>query len=155
MKKILFRLFVLVFSLTAIFFTGCNTFKDESKRESLPNVDFEKYVEISENIIVITVSSEVMEITGKTVLIDYMNLLKEAKVLDFSIKGGMISAINGKDNPADWSASWMLYTNDSEFSNTEWGDVTVDGVTYSSAVVGAEALPIKDGKVYVWEYKFF
>ena len=155
MKKFLLRLLILTLSLTAVFLSGCETVSGESEKESLPPINFEQYVEIGENTVVITVSSEVMDITSKTVLVDYMNLLKEAKVLDFGIKDGMVNSINGKENPADWSACWMLYTNDTEFANTEWGTVIVDGVIYPSAVLGAESLPIKDGKVYVWEYKTF
>ena len=107
------------------------------------------------NMVVIKVDASYMDITQTTVLVDYMTKLKEDGALDFSIKDGMVNSINGQENPADWSKCWMLYSDDAELTNETWGYVTLDGVKYSSTVLGAEALPIKDGKTYVWEFKSF
>jgi hypothetical protein len=111
---------------------------------------------VVENMVIITVDNNYFKIEENTVLLDYMNALKEDGVIDFTLsKDGMVNSINGQENPADWSKCWMLYSNDVELSNEAWGTVTVEEVTYFSAVLGAEALPIKDGKIYVWEYKSF
>ena len=44
-----------------------------------------------------------MDITDTTTLVDYMNSLKDDGQLTFEINNGMVSSVNGIDNPADWS----------------------------------------------------
>lgn len=87
-------------------------------------------------------------------LIDAMTILQENGALEYTVSGGMIQSINGKENKADWSASWMLYTSDSEMASTEW-TYEYDGVTYGSAVLGAESLPVLEGACYLWVYTYF
>ena len=48
---------------------------------------------------------------------------------------------------------WMLYTDDSENSNTAWGQIEYDGKIYGSAALGAGELVIKDGLTYIWYYQ--
>ena len=125
----------------------------ESKSESSLAASL---VTVVDNMVIITVDADYMAIGQTTVLIDYMTKLKADGVLDFTVsKDGMISSINGQENPADWSKCWMLYSDDAELTNQAWGTATVGGKTYFSAVLGAESLPIKDGKIYVWEFKSF
>ena len=113
-------------------------------------------VSVVDNMVIITVNSAYMEITAGTVLIDYMAKLKADGAIDYTVSNdGMINSINGQANPADWSKCWMLYSNDAELSNEAWGFITLNGVKYLSAIFGAESLPIKDGKIYVWEFKSF
>ena len=82
-------------------------------------------------------------------LSDYMNSIKGGNEISaFIIENGMLTSINGKKSQG--SLYWMLYTSDAEYSNTAWGSVTVDGVTYYSATLGAEELPVKGGCTYVW-----
>ena len=88
-------------------------------------------------------------------LIEVMEYLQEENALVFEVSGGMVTSINGKANAADWSASWMLYTSDTEMSNTAWGTYEYEGRTLGSAIVGAEALPVADGEVYIWSYQGF
>ncbi|MBQ7948491.1 MAG: hypothetical protein IJ284_01900 [Clostridia bacterium] len=89
-------------------------------------------------------------------LVDIMKYLREKEALSFTTDAsGMVNAINGKANPADWSYCWMLYTSDGELSNTEWGTYTYKGETLGSAMFGAEALPVLEGEVYVWVYTKF
>lgn len=97
----------------------------------------------------------VPENAEEMLLIDYMETLREQDELTFTVQNGMISSINGIDNPADFSSCWMLYTSDAELSNAAWGTVEYDGVEYGSAVVGAEALPVKPGELYIWVFKSF
>ena len=81
--------------------------------------------------------------------------LKSEGAIDFTLDNGMITSINGKANPADWSYCWMLYTADDEMSNTEWGELEYNGEKLGSAVVGADFLPAVEGEVYVWYYQAF
>ena len=112
-------------------------------------------VKSDEDTIVITADSNYFAITDETKLIDYMNKLKADGLLDFVIADGMITAIAGKENPADFSSCWMLYTSDVEMSNAEWGTIEYDGKTLGSAIVGADALAVVEGGIYVWSYQSF
>ena len=98
---------------------------------------------------------KVNETEGFATLLDAMTYLKDEGELVFEITGGMVSSIEGKENPADWSACWMLYTSDAEMSNTEWGSITYDGNTYGSAILGAESLTVSVGAYYIWSYDTF
>lgn len=93
--------------------------------------------------------------TSKWTLIDVMERAKTDGDLTFEISGGMVTSIEGKANAVDFSACWMLYTSDAEMSNTEWGTITVGEKTLGSAIVGAEALPVVVGALYVWDYQTF
>ena len=88
-------------------------------------------------------------------LIDLMERAKANGDLTYEISNGMITSVEGKANAADFSACWMLYTSDVEMSNAEWGTITVGEKTLGSAIVGAEALPIAAGELYVWSYQSF
>lgn len=96
-----------------------------------------------------------MDITDTTTLVDYMNSLKDDGQFTFEINNGMVSSVNGIDNPADWSSCWMLYTSDSDSSNTAWGTIEYNSNVYESAVLGAESLIIKDGCMYIWVSQSF
>ena len=108
-------------------------------------------VEKTENMVVIKVN----ETEGFATLLDAMNYLKNERELTFEIVGGMISSIEGKSNPADFSSCWMLFTSDEEMSNAEWGTTTYNGNTYASAILGAESLTVSAGEYYVLEYVTF
>ena len=112
-------------------------------------------VKSDENTVAITADSKYFAIAEDTTLIDYMNKLKADGLLDFTIADGMITAIGGKQNPADFSSCWMLYTSDSELSNSAWGILEVDGEVYASAICGATDLIIKEGEVYLWAFVTF
>ena len=86
-------------------------------------------------------------------LIDYMEKLKEKGQLEFSVSDGMITSINGIDNPADFSSCWMLYTSDEESANAAWGTVEYEGKQYGSAISGAEQLKIKPDQLDIWVFK--
>lgn len=97
----------------------------------------------------------VPENTEEMLLIDYMETLRERNELTFTVQNGMVTSIGGIENPADFSSCWMLYTSDAELSNAAWGTVEYDGTEYGSAIVGAEALTIKPGELYIWVFKPF
>lgn len=96
-----------------------------------------------------------MDITDTTTLVDYMNSLKNDGQLTFEINNGMVSSVNGIDNPSDWSSCWMLYTSDADNANSAWGTIEYNGNVYGSAVLGAESLIIKDGCMYIWVFQSF
>lgn len=92
---------------------------------------------------------------GNATLVDVMTALQEEEKISFTITGGMLTELNGKANTADFSGCWMLYTSDTEMSTAEWGNVEYDGKTYGSAILGADALTVMEGCLYIWEYQSF
>ncbi len=88
-------------------------------------------------------------------LIDYMEKLAAQGQMTCTISNGMVTSINGIENPADYSSCWMLYTSDPETSNTAWGTVSYNGKEYGSAVSGAETLAIQPGQLYIWVFQSF
>ena len=93
------------------------------------------------------------ETDGEKVLIDYMNELQANGKLEFVVEDGMITSINGIENPADFSSCWMLYTSDADNANAAWGTVLYKDVEYGSAILGAESLKMKEGCIYIWAFK--
>ena len=109
----------------------------------------------SDTYIVIKTTKEAMGDKEGMLLIEYMEKLKEKGELEFKVADGMITSINGIDNPTDWSSCWMLYTSDETLSNASWGTVEYEGKQYGSAVSGAEKLTIKPDQLYIWVFKSF
>ena len=109
----------------------------------------------SDTFIVIKADADVVVDNSEMMLIEYMEKLKADSVLYFEIAAGMITSINGIENPADFSSCWMLYTSDAENANSAWGTVEYEGVEYASAIYGAEQLQIKPGCIYIWVFKSF
>ena len=130
-----------VLLLFSVFLSGC---------KSEPMV-----IKDSETCIVIKPTQEAMG--GKTdmLLIEFMDQLAKEGKMTCAISNGMVTSINGIDNPADFSSCWMLYTSDAENSNTAWGTVEYDGKEYGSAISGAETLKIKPDQLYIWVYQSF
>ena len=50
---------------------------------------------------------------------------------------------------------WNKLKVSEEMANTAWGTYEYNGETLGSAIVGAEALPVVDGEVYIWVYQSF
>ena len=101
------------------------------------------------------VAIRVLRVDGEENLLSVMRGLQTNGALSFQESGGMVMSINGKENAADWSACWMLYTSDKELANKEWGEVEYNGEKLGSAIVGAGELPVMEGAVYVWSYQSF
>lgn len=142
MKKILTLMLSLFLVVTLCICVGC------TNKERL-------VIKESDTFIVITVSKDQMQITSNSTLVDYMESLKDDGKLDFEISGGMVSSVNGIENPTDWSSCWMLYTDDIGNANYAWGEIEFNGKVYGSSIFGAEMLKIKDGCVYIWVYQSF
>ena len=142
-RKIISFFFLFV---TALGFSSCALFKPASEASMLVELTRE-----SEHMLVIHVKEPS---SGATVL-DAMERLKESELLEYETAGTMIVSIDGVANAADYSACWMLYTSDEECANEEWGAVEYDSQTYGSAVLGADALQLTDGELYIWVYETF
>jgi hypothetical protein len=109
----------------------------------------------SDTYIVIKTTQKTLEGNPDMLLIDYMNELAQEGELACTIKDGMITSINGIENPADFSSCWMLYTSDTENANSAWGTVEYEGVEYGSAISGAEMLKLKADQLYIWVFQSF
>ena len=140
-KKVLPCMLALLLLASTALLSGC-------KQEPLVIKD-------SETCIVIKTTKEVVDGNTDMLLIDYMNRLISEGKLTCKIVNGMVTSINGIDNPADYSSCWMLYTSDAENANAAWGTVEYNGAVYGSAISGAETLKIKPDQLYIWVYKSF
>lgn len=140
-KKILSCLLAVVILVGTMLLAGC-------KSEPLVIKDSDTYI-------VIKTTQEAVGDKTDMLLIEYMETLKEKGQLEFKVENGMITSINGIDNPADFSSCWMLYTSDEANANASWGTVEYEGKQYGSAVSGAETLKIKADQLYIWVYKSF
>lgn len=109
----------------------------------------------SDTYIVVKTTEQAMDGATDMTLVDYMTKLKDKGDLEFTISDGMITSINGIDNPADYSSCWMLYTSDAENANAAWGTVEYEGKEYGSAISGAETLKIKPDQLYIWVFQSF
>ena len=110
-----------------------------------------KIVETTDTLVVM----QVEQTNGAATLFDLMAALQEEGEWSYTLSGTMIQSINGKENPADYSSCWMLYTSDTVMGNTEWGTYEYQGVAYPSAIVGGDTLRVIEGAYYIWEYKSF
>ena len=140
-KKILACLLAALLLMNILLLAGC---------QSEPLV-----IKESDTCIVLKVTEEAIGSNTDMVLIDYMDTLVKEGKLTCTIENGMVTSINGIDNPADFSSCWMLYTSDADNSNAAWGTVEFEGKQYGSAISGAETLKVKPGQLYIWVYKSF
>ena len=96
---------------------------------------------------------DISNVNSDATVLDYMNYLKDNGEISFTIENGMVTSMNGVSGASN--QYWMLYTNDENNSNTAWGTITANGVTYASATLGAELLPATDGATYIWRLMTF
>lgn len=138
MKKFLTIALTIVLALTATLFIAC-------KKEPL-------VVKESDTYVVIKVETDKTDLT----LANYMASLEEYQNM-FQIINGMVTSINGIENAADWSACWMLYTDDysEDCSNAGYGTIEYKEKIYNSSSLGAEKLVVKNGCTYIWIYQTF
>ena len=136
MKKFLVCLISALAICTCCFFAAC--------LEKEP-------VKADENTVVITATDKSFDFNEKT-LKDYMDHLQQNGKLTYSISNGFVTEINGKSQTL--SSYWMLYTDDTGNSNSEF-ELEYEGAIYASAKFGAEALTVKEGCIYIWAYQTF
>lgn len=109
-------------------------------------------IKVDENTVIITAADSSFDFDNKT-LKEYMDHLQDGQKITYAISDGMITTINGKSNTTN--SYWMLYTSDSENANQEWGKFEYNDSVYGSATLGAEALIVKEGCIYIWAYQTF
>ena len=106
-------------------------------------------VTAEEDVVVIRASAEQDGMT----LLAVMEELREAGELSFTVSDGMITELNGTKQTV--SSYWMLYTNDQESANEQWGTCEYEGEVLGSATLGAGELAVKAGCVYLWSFESF
>ena len=109
-------------------------------------------VTVDKDSVIITARASEYQIEGKK-LLDFMETIREDGKIDFTVKDGMITSVNGRENGL--SSFWMIYTDDTEYSNSAWGEVEYQGKKYFSASLGICELPVKDGATYILIYQSF
>lgn len=108
-------------------------------------------VTIDGDYVVITVNSK--NVSENATLKDYMDYLQKNNEIEYKINNGMMTSINNKQGNSN--QYWMLYTSDTENSNSAWGTCEYNGNTYNSASLGVEQLIVKDGCIYIWYLQSF
>lgn len=86
-------------------------------------------------------------------LLAVMEELQEEGELSFTVSDGMITELNGTKQTL--SSYWMLYTNDQENANEQWGTCEYEGEVLGSATLGAGELAVKADCVYLWSFESF
>ena len=147
-KSLLICLLAMCCTLFSFFATACTKTKEGPAMESIvASVEF-----TDEN----TVAIRVSDVYDNTFLLTVMQTLQMHEKLTFTKDStNMVTGINGKQNPADWSACWMLYTSDTDFASEQFGSCIYDGVEYDSAIFGAAQMPVVNGGLYIWKYTSF
>ena len=112
-------------------------------------------VEKSDTCVVFATTEKALEGQGEMTLLALMEKQKEAGEIDFTVENGMITSLNGIENPADFSKCWMLYISDVDNANEAWGTVEYEGVVYGSAIYGADSLILKPDCLYIFIFKSF
>lgn len=131
-------------------FAAFATFAACDKKEENDNV-----IKTDENSVVISPSSDVLELTATTTLAEYLDALAEKGDFEYVMENGMVISINGLAQDAENGKYWMLYTSDEDKSNSAWGIAEHEGKRYGSAAEGASTLVIKAGELYIWCYQGF
>ncbi len=145
MKRMATFFSVLVF--TVCFFTGCNQVVDVSIDPTKVGVEF---VWEGEDLLAAVITVENGSFGEDVSLAQVMKQLKDERTFTYSFSQGMLTEINGKKNT--FSSCWMLYTNDTNMSTTEW-TYTYKGQVLGSAILGAESLRVINDAIYVWAYQ--
>ena len=137
---------VLLFALCA-----CNQKEPTKINDPTTPATDSSVVTVSDTTIVLAPTSDYV---GQT-LLSFMQASTLKGLLEFSITNGLVTSINGKENTADYSKCWMLYTSDENMANTAWGTVEYQGNVYGSAVKGVTELNIIENGLYIWVYTTF
>ena len=157
-RKLLFLLLAVgcLMGFSACSFGGAESASVSSVEEtsSVASVEETKKAEVEKTTDTM-VAIRVLKTEGEETLMSVMEALQEEGAMRFIVQAGMVTSINGKANPVDFSSCWMLYTSDAELSNSEWGELDYNDEKLGSAVVGADVLPVAEGEIYVWFYQSF
>lgn len=90
----------------------------------------------------------------------YLDGLAQAGEITYTMKNGMITSLNGKENVSGASSGsfWMLYSDLTEldgvtYADPTFGTYTYDGEQLASCSYGAEGMPVVEGYTYAIVYE--
>ena len=149
MKKLIPVVAIVLILLVAL--CACNQKEPTKIDEPTTPATDSSVINVSDTTIVLAPTSDYV---GQT-LLSFMQASTLKGLLEFSLTNGMVTSINGKENTADYSKCWMLYTSDENMANTAWGTVEYQGNVYGSAVKGVTELNIIENGLYIWVYTTF
>ena len=149
MKKLIPVVAIVLVLLVAL--CACNQKEPTKIDEPTTPATDSSVINVSDTTIVLAPTSDYV---GQT-LLSFMQASTLKGLLEFSLTNGMVTSINGKENTADYSKCWMLYTSDANMANTAWGTVEYQGNVYGSAVKGVTELNIIENGLYIWVYTTF
>ena len=149
MKKLIPVVAIVLVLLVAL--CACNQKEPTKINEPTTPATDSSVINVSDTTIVLAPTSDYV---GQT-LLSFMQASTLKGLLEFSLTNGMVTSINGKENTADYSKCWMLYTSDENMANTAWGTVEYQGNVYGSAVKGVTELNIIENGLYIWVYTTF
>ena len=149
MKKLIPVVAIVLVLLVAL--CACNPKEPTKINEPTTPATDSSVINVSDTTIVLAPTSDYV---GQT-LLSFMQASTLKGLLEFSLTNGMVTSINGKENTADYSKCWMLYTSDANMANTAWGTVEYQGNVYGSAVKGVTELNIIENGLYIWVYTTF
>lgn len=150
MKKLI-CIFCILISLTFSLFCGCG-----DKQVDTPN---RGNVSIDVKSIAFTASGNVLALTSKTSLKDYLDELQKKGEITFEGKEGSYGLFIEKifDTKAEGNFYWALYTDlvkiegdDAVYSNSEYGTFEYKGKTLNMANYGVSSLPCVEGYTYAF-----
>ncbi len=142
MKKLtkILSIFTAILTLTvALCLSGC---KSTIKQQKDTAVVFEA-------------SNSVMKITTDTTLKQYLDALSKKEEFSYEADNtGFVTSVNGK--AGGLNEYWLIYTSDTNNSNTDWGTFTCDdGTVLASATLGIESLVVVEGELYAFVLSSF
>ena len=149
MKKLIPVVAIVLILLVAL--CACNQKEPTKINEPTTPATDSSVINVSDTTIVLAPTSDYV---GQT-LLSFVQASTLKGLLEFSLTNGMVTSINGKENTADYSKCWMLYTSDANMANTAWGTVEYQGNVYGSAVKGVTELNIIENGLYIWVYTTF
>ncbi len=129
------KFFVALLVVLLLFMVGCQ--REMAKVDTL------------EEKVVITITGDIDEDIS---LFDYMLQMQENEEIEFTYSNGQYGAyiLSINNITAKPNEFWALYTDDEEFSSTEWGQVEYKEKIYASSSLGCETLNVKNGNTYIW-----
>lgn len=112
--------------------------------------------EVSDTLVVFVAE----EVSGDMSVKDYFDGLAEEGKLTYTISGGMVTEINGKENVSGTNEGdfWMFYSDLTEldgviYANPDYGTYEYNGKTLASCSYGIEGMPVVEGYTYAAVYR--
>ncbi len=151
-RKLLFICSLILTLCLCLFPTACfGETADVSINPSVVSINIERDEEDQPYAVIISIKD--VELDENTTLLAVMEDMKDEQSFTYKVESGMVTEICGRANGIN--SYWMLYTSDAELSNSVWGTYEYSGQALGSAILGAEALTVISGGVYIWSYQAF